>query len=110
MWLACSLSEKPLTMTLGLVSSAYTGFLGSSLFGCSPSWTWSEGGGTWTSHRAGDPDFPWGQRGRRRGRGEWEGVGKRGVNGNFYNLIKLLSKKKKTKKAWEGILNTKEQS
>ena len=22
--------------------------------------------------------------------GEWEGVGKRGVNGNFYNLIKLL--------------------
>ena len=23
---------------------------------------------------------------------EWEGVGKRGVNGNFYNLIKLLSK------------------
>ena len=26
--------------------------------------------------------------------GEWEGVGKRGVNGNFYNLIKLLSKKK----------------
>ena len=29
------------------------------------------------------------------GGGEWEGVGKRGVNGNFYNLIKLLSKKKK---------------
>ena len=26
MWLARSLSEKPLTMTLGLVSSAYTGF------------------------------------------------------------------------------------
>ena len=26
--------------------------------------------------------------------GDWEGVGKRGVNGNFYNLIKLLSKKK----------------
>ena len=24
------------------------------------------------------------------GWGEWEGVGKRGVNGNFYNLIKLL--------------------
>ena len=43
MWLARSLSEKPLTMTLGLVSSAYTGFLGSSLFGCSPSWTWREG-------------------------------------------------------------------
>ena len=33
---ARSLSEKPLTMTLGLVSSAYTGFLGASLFGCSP--------------------------------------------------------------------------
>ena len=43
MWLALSLSEKPLTMTLGLVSSAYTGFLGSSLFGYSPSWTWREG-------------------------------------------------------------------
>ena len=28
MWLARSLSEKPLTMTLELVSSAYTGFLG----------------------------------------------------------------------------------
>ena len=26
--------------------------------------------------------------------GEWEGVGRRGGNGNFYNLIKLLSKKK----------------
>ena len=25
--------------------------------------------------------------------GEWEGVGKRGGNGNFYNLIKLLLKK-----------------
>ena len=25
------------------------------------------------------------------GEGEWEGVGKRGINGNFYNLIKLLS-------------------
>ena len=24
------------------------------------------------------------------GGGKWEGVGKRGVNGNFYNLIKLL--------------------
>ena len=33
MWLDRSLSEKPLTMTLGLVSSAYTEFLGSSLFG-----------------------------------------------------------------------------
>ena len=43
MWLARGLSEKPLTMTLGLVSSAYTGFLGSSLFGCSPSWSWREG-------------------------------------------------------------------
>ena len=29
-------------MTLGLVSSAYTGFWGSSLFGFSPSWTWRE--------------------------------------------------------------------
>ena len=29
--------------------------------------------------------------------GEWEGVGRRGGNGNFYNLIKLLSKKTKTK-------------
>ena len=37
MWLARSLSEKPLTMTLGLVSSAYTGFWGSSLFEYSPS-------------------------------------------------------------------------
>ena len=43
MWLARSLSEKPLTMTLGLVFSAYTGFWGSSLFGYSPSWTWREG-------------------------------------------------------------------
>ena len=25
------------------------------LFGCSPSFTWKEGGGTWTSHRAGNP-------------------------------------------------------
>ena len=25
--------------------------------------------------------------------GEWEGGGRRGGNGNFYNLIKLLSKK-----------------
>ena len=30
------------------------------------------------------------------GGGEWEGVGRRGVNGNFYNLIKLLSKKIRT--------------
>ena len=37
MWLAWSLSEKPLTMALGLVSSAYTGFWGSSLFGYSES-------------------------------------------------------------------------
>ena len=43
MWLARSLSEKPLTMTLGLVSSAYTEFWGSSLFGYSPSWTWGRG-------------------------------------------------------------------
>ena len=43
MWLARSLSEKLLTMTLGLVSSAYTGFLASSLFGYSPSWTYREG-------------------------------------------------------------------
>ena len=28
--------------------------------------------------------------------GEWEGVGRRGGNGNFYNLIKLLLKKTKT--------------
>ena len=40
---AWSLSEKPLTMTLGLVSSAYTGFWGTSLFGFSPSWIWKEG-------------------------------------------------------------------
>ena len=26
--------------------------------------------------------------------GEWEGVGKRGGNGNFYNLIKFTLKKK----------------
>ena len=31
--------------------------------------------------------------------GEWEGVGRRGGNGNFYNLIKLLSKKKKKRKS-----------
>ena len=43
MWLTRSLSEKPLTMTLGPVSSAYAGFWGSSLFGYSPSWTWSGG-------------------------------------------------------------------
>ena len=43
MWLARSLFEKPLTMILGLVSSAYTGFWRSSLFGYSPSWTWREG-------------------------------------------------------------------
>ena len=44
MWLARSLSEKPLTMTLGLVSSAYTGFWRSSLFELSPSLD-LEGGG-----------------------------------------------------------------
>ena len=44
MWLARSLSEKPLTMTLGLASSAYTGFWRSSLFGLSPSLD-LEGGG-----------------------------------------------------------------
>ena len=47
-------------------------------------------------------DFPQGRRPRlplgtkreeEREWGEWEGVGKRDVNGNFYNLIKLLSKK-----------------
>ena len=43
MWLARGLSEKPLTMTLGLVSSAYTGFCGSSPSGHSPSWIWREG-------------------------------------------------------------------
>ena len=43
MWLTRSLSENPLTMTLGLVSSAYTGFCRSSLSGHSPSWTWREG-------------------------------------------------------------------
>ena len=30
-------------------------------------------------------------------RGEWEGVRRRGGNGNFYNLIKLLSHKKNLK-------------
>ena len=44
MWLAWSLFEKPLTMTLGLASSAYTGFWRSSLFGLSPSLD-LEGGG-----------------------------------------------------------------
>ena len=93
MWLARSLSEKPLTMTLGLASSAYTGLLGSSLFGCSPSWTWSEGEdlglptGQETLTSLGDKE------GGGEGGGDWEGVGKRGVNGNFYNLIKLLSRK-----------------
>ena len=43
MWLAWSLSEKPLTMTLGLVSSAYTGFCESIPSGHSPSWIWRVG-------------------------------------------------------------------
>ena len=71
MWLAWGLSEKPLTMALGLVSSAYTGILGSSLFGGSPSWTWREGGGTSTGQET--------LTALRTGEGGEEGVG--GVGG-----------------------------
>ena len=31
--------------------------------------------------------------------GKWEGVGKRGGNGNFYNLIKFTFKKKKKERS-----------
>ena len=97
MWLARSLSEKPLTMALGLVFSAYTGFCGSSPSGHSPSWTWSEGEelglptGQETLTSLGDKE------GGGEGGGEWEGVGRRGVNGNFYNLIKLQKEKRKNR-------------
>ena len=39
------------------------------LFGRSPSWTWREPGGTWTSSGAGGPDCSWDWRGRRGGSG-----------------------------------------
>ena len=70
-----SLSEKPLTMALGLVSSAYTGFCGSSPSGHSPSWTWREG-------RREELELPTGQEtltALRDGEGGGEGVG--GVGG-----------------------------
>ena len=73
MWLAWSLSEKSLTMALGLVSSAYTGFCGSSPSGHSPSWTCREGE---------DPELPTGQETLtilRDGEGGGEGVGGVGV-------------------------------
>ena len=91
MWLARSLSEKPLTMILGLVSSAYTGFLGSSLFGCSPSWTWREGE---ELEQGGRPWLLLGME-REEGRewGKWEGVGRRGRNGDFCILINFEKKK-----------------
>ena len=59
-------------MTLGLASSAYTGFGGSSLFGHSPSWIW----------RGGELELPTGQEtltALRDGEGGGEGVG--GVGG-----------------------------
>ena len=47
-----------------------------SLFGCAPSWTWMEGGGPWSSHRAGNPDCSLDWRGRGRGAGEGKGNGR----------------------------------
>ena len=43
------------------------------------------------------PCLPLGTKREEEREGEWEGVGKRGVNGNFYNLIKLLKKKESQK-------------
>ena len=99
MWLARSLFEKPLTMTLGLASSAYTGFWRSSLFGLSPSLD-LEGGGR-------NLNFPQGrkswlllgmEREEEREWEEWEGVGRRGWNGSFYNLIKKRKNNRHTQK------------
>ena len=95
MWLTRSLSKKPLTMTLGLVSSAYSGFLG-----IQSVWILTfldlEGAGRNLNYPQGrKPGQLLGmEREEEREWGEWEGVGRRGGNGNFYNLIKLLSHKK----------------
>ena len=88
MWLTRSLSKKSLTMTLGLVSSAYSGFLG-----IQSVWILTfldlEGAGR-------NLNFPQGRKpclllGMEREEEwewvEWEGVGRRGENGNFYILI-----------------------
>ena len=85
MWLTWGLTEKPLTMALGLVSSACTGFLGNLV--CLDAHVPRPGG------RAEDLELPTGQEtltvlrtGERGGEGvgEWEGIGQRGECGNFY--------------------------
>ena len=81
MWLARSLSEKSLTMTLGLVFSAYTEFLVANLFGCSPSWTWREGE---------ELELPTGQEtltALRDGEGGGEGVGEVGGGAEMETFI-----------------------
>ena len=88
MWLARSLSKKPLTMTLGLVSSAYSGFLG-----IQSDWILTflvlEGAGRNLNYPQGrKPGLLLGmEREEEREWGEWEGVGRGGENGNFYILI-----------------------
>ena len=98
MWLTRSLSKKPLTMTLGLVSSAYSGFLG-----IQSDWILTflvlEGG---MSRE--ELELPTGQEtltALRDGDGRGEGVGGvggcwvEGRNGNFYILINFKKRKKK---------------
>ena len=88
MWLTRSLSKKPLTMTLGLVSSAYSGFLG-----IQSVWILTfldlEGEGRNLNYSQGrKPGLLLGmEREEERVWGEWEAVGRRGENGNFYILI-----------------------
>ena len=88
MWLTQSLSKKPLTMILGLVSSAYSGFLG-----IQSVWILTfldlEGAGRNLNYpQGGKPGLLLGmEREEERKWGDWEVVGRRGGNGNFYKLI-----------------------
>ena len=103
MWLARSLSKKPLTMTLGLVSSAYSGFLE-----IQSVWILTfldlEGRGRNLNYPQGRK--PWlllgMEREEEREWGEWEGVGRRGENGNVYILINFEKKKSGMWKVFGG--------
>ena len=83
LWLTWGLTEKPLTMALGLVSSSCTGFLGS-LSVCRPTFLDLEGGVRNLNSPQGRKPWlflglQWEEKGV-----EWEGIGRRGGSGNFY--------------------------
>ena len=83
-------------MTLGLVSSAYTG-----VFGIQSVWILTfldlEGEGRNLNFPQGrKPGLPFGlEREEEKEWGEWEGMGRRGGSGNFHKQTNLLKKNKK---------------